>query len=89
MNLQEEITHRLQSLQPTCLEIQDESANHAGHKGNNGGGHFKLIMTSSHFSGKSHIMRHRIIYQILSDLIPNKIHALSIHAIAPDDITTH
>ncbi len=85
MNLQQEIANRLHSLQPITLEIEDESALHAGHAGNRGGGHFKLTMTSSHFSGKSHIMRHRLIYQTLSDLIPNRIHALSIKAIAPDE----
>ncbi|MEI7575055.1 MAG: hypothetical protein RLZZ541_998 [Pseudomonadota bacterium] len=85
MTLIEEITVRLQSLAPSTMNIDDESAMHAGHAGNKGGGHFKLTMTSSHFCGKSQIMRHRLIYQILADLIPSKIHALSIHALAPDE----
>ena len=86
MSLQDEIIMRLQSLEPTSLEIEDDSALHAGHKGNSGGGHFTLKMTSSHFCGKSQIMRHRLIYQQLSDLIPGKIHALSINANAPDEL---
>ena len=86
MSLQDEIIRRLQSLEPTSLEIEDDSALHAGHKGNSGGGHFTLNMTSSHFCGKSQIMRHRLIYQQLSDLIPGKIHALSINANAPDEL---
>lgn len=86
MTLTEEITVRLKSLTPSAIDIIDESALHAGHAGNTGGGHFKLKITSSHFSEKSQIMRHRIIYQILADLIPNKIHALSIHALAPDEL---
>lgn len=85
MTLIEEITLRLQSLAPSAIDIDDQSAMHAGHSGNKGGGHFKLTMTSSHFCGKSQIMRHRLIYQILADLIPSKIHALSIHALAPDE----
>ncbi len=85
MTLIEEITVRLQSLATSTMNIDDESAMHAGHAGNKGGGHFKLTMTSSHFCGKSQIMRHRLIYQILADLIPSKIHALSIHALAPDE----
>ena len=85
MTLIEEITLRLQSLAPSTMNIDDESAMHAGHAGNKGGSHFKLTMTSSHFCGKSQIMRHRLIYQILADLIPSKIHALSIHALAPDE----
>lgn len=86
MGLTTEIHNRLQCLEPSTLEITDESAMHAGHAGNTGGGHFELKITSSHFCEKSQIMRHRLIYQILADLIPGKIHALSIYAIAPDDL---
>jgi BolA protein len=85
MNLTETIRLRLASLEPISLEIQDDSAAHAGHKGNSGGGHFTLKMVSSHFSQKSQIIRHRLIYQALSDLIPQQIHAISIVAISPND----
>lgn len=79
------ITERLQVLEPSTLKINDDSALHAGHQGNGGGGHFTLFITSSHFSGKSLIMRHRLIYQALGDLMPHKIHALSIHATAVNE----
>ncbi len=85
MNLHETIQHRLASLQPVSLEIQDDSALHAGHAGNTGGGHFTLKIVSSQFSQKSQIIRHRLIYQALTDLMPQQIHALSILAISPDD----
>ncbi len=86
MALTEEIKTRLKVLEPTNLRIDDDSALHAGHKGNGGGGHFTLHISSSHFCGKSLIMRHRLIYQALTDLMPHKIHALSIHATATDEI---
>jgi BolA protein len=86
MTLVEDITNRLQVLTPSALYIEDESAMHAGHTGNAGGGHFKLKITSSHFLEKSQIMRHRIIYQTLAELIPSKIHALSIQALAPNEL---
>ncbi len=86
MTLTEEISSHLQSLSPSKLEIIDDSALHAGHKGHGGGGHFSVNITSSHFYGKSQIMCHRLIYQALADLIPNKIHALSIRAQAPDEL---
>lgn len=86
MTLVEEITKRLQVLSPSSLKLEDESALHAGHAGNAGGGHFKLQITSSHFYEKSQIMRHRIIYQALADLIPTKIHALSIQALTPNEL---
>ena len=85
INLTETIKARLASLQPISLTIKDDSAMHAGHAGNTGGGHFTLTIVSSQFSQKSQIIRHRLIYQALTDLIPQQIHALSILAISPDD----
>lgn len=85
MNLTEIIQTRLEQLNPISLELKDDSALHAGHAGNTGGGHFSLKIVSSQFSQKSQIMRHRLIYQALTDLMPGKIHAISILAIAPDD----
>ena len=85
ISLTETIKTRLAILQPISLTIQDDSALHAGHAGNTGGGHFTLKIVSSQFSQKSQIIRHRLIYQALNDLIPQQIHALSILAISPDD----
>lgn len=85
MNLAETIRLKLAILEPVSLEIQDDSALHAGHKGNSGGGHFSIKVVSSHFSQKSQIMRHRLIYQALNDLIPQHIHAISIIAVSPAD----
>jgi len=85
MPLIDEIRSRLAILEPTRLDIQDDSARHAGHAGSTGGSHFTLTIVSSHFCGKSQIIRHRSVYQALADLIPTRIHALSIHANAPDE----
>lgn len=84
-SLADEIRARLQPLAASSLHIQDDSALHAGHAGNTGGGHFTLTIVSSQFSGKSQIIRHRLVYQAMADLIPNKIHALSIRALAPEE----
>ncbi|HSH88129.1 MULTISPECIES: BolA family transcriptional regulator [unclassified Methylophilus] len=83
--LQTEITQRLQALQPEQLDIEDDSALHKGHAGNTGGGHFTITVKSSLFSGKSQIMRHRMVYQCLQDLMPHRIHALSINALSTDE----
>ena len=85
MRLIEEINSRLQSLAPSQLDIQDDSALHAGHKGNGGGGHFTVKIVSAQFNGKSQVARHRAIYQLVDDLIPEQIHALSILAIASEE----
>ena len=76
---------RLAALQPTRLEIRDDSAQHAGHAGNTGGGHYSVTIESSLFCGKSTTIRHRMVYQAVGDLIPASIHALSIRTRAPDD----
>ncbi|MBF4987284.1 BolA family transcriptional regulator [Methylophilus sp. 14] len=83
--LKAEIEQRLQALAPSQLEIQDDSDLHRGHAGNSGGGHFTLKVKSSLFSGKSQIMRHRMVYQCLQDLMPHRIHALSIKAFSTDE----
>ncbi|HEY3328240.1 MAG TPA: BolA family protein [Novimethylophilus sp.] len=79
------LQQRLAALEPTQLEIRDDSALHADHAGSSGGGHYSVTIESSHFAGKSTIIRHRLIYQAVGDLIPSRIHALSISAFAPGE----
>lgn len=66
---------------PSHLEIQDDSHKHIGHEGaKQGAGHYTINITSSCFKGKSLIDKHRMIYQVLAELIPQNIHALKIQA---------
>lgn len=74
------------ALAPTHLEIQDDSAKHAGHVGaRDGGGHFNVHIVSAAFAGKSPIERHRLVYGALGDAMQREIHALSIQAKSPDE----
>ena len=66
------------NLSPTFLEITDQSAQHAGHIGNTGGGHYTVIISSPLFSGQSRLTSHRKIYTILDVLMKHDIHALKI-----------
>jgi len=71
---------------PTALDIEDDSAKHAGHAGaRSGGGHFNVRIVSTEFSGKSLVQRHRMVYDALGDAMQQDIHALSIQAKAPDE----
>ena len=88
MSLTDLIRERLANFMPLELHIVDDSHLHAGHAGNDGGGHITVTIVSSHFSGKSRIMRHQSIYQALQDLIPGRIHAISIKAMTPDENPT-
>lgn len=69
-----------QALQPTRLEIKDESHLHAGHSGHRPGKstHFRLLISSASFDGLSQIQKHRLIYTILKEEMAHEIHALSI-----------
>jgi BolA protein len=76
------IRERLEILSPRTLEVYDDSHEHAGHAGakERGGGHFQVILVSDQFEGKNPLARHRMIYQAVSDLMHDKIHALAIQA---------
>lgn len=81
------IRERLAVLAPESVELEDESAQHAGHAGaQGGGGHYRLTLVSPQFAGKPLQARHRMIYQALQPLMHKHIHALAIHAYAPDEI---
>ena len=73
-----------QALQPSVLEIEDESHHHIGHEGaRDGRGHFKLHIVSARFDGLSPLQRHRLIYVALGELMQTDIHALAIEAELP------
>lgn len=75
----------MEAFNPTCLDIEDQSHLHVGHEGaKNGAGHFAVYIEASAFEGKTQIQRHRMIYGVLDDLIPNEIHALAIKAKTPE-----
>jgi BolA protein len=73
------------ALQPTALEVQDDSHLHAGHAGAREGRHFTVRVTAAAFAGQHRVARHRLVYDALRPLIPEGIHALAIVARAPDE----
>ena len=83
-----EMLRRLNSaLSPTHLELTDDSEQHRGHGGYNPAGesHFSLRIESPAFAGKSRVERQRMIYAALGDLMRERVHALSIRAMAPGE----
>jgi len=69
-----------QSLETTQLNIEDDSAAHAGHGAT--GGHYNIQIASPHFEGKTAIQCHRLINQAVQKEFQNGvIHALSIQVI--------
>ena len=75
---------RLQDLKPMKLELVDESHLHAGHAGSKGGAsHFRATIVAECFNDKPMIAQHRLVYDLLRDLIPHPIHALALTTRAP------
>ncbi len=74
--------HLRQQLQPTLLEVLDESWEHAGHAGANGTGfgtHFRVRIASPRFDGLSRVARHRLVYDALQQFIDRDgVHAIAI-----------
>ncbi|MFV0624018.1 BolA family protein [Sphingomonas sp. ac-8] len=83
-----EIAARLtEALEPTHLEVVNDSGRHAGHSGDNGTGesHFTVIIESGAFVGRSRVERQRLVNRALSDLLVERVHALAIRARAPGE----
>ena len=74
------------ALDPSRLDIVDQSAAHAGHEGaKGGGGHYVVTIVSAAFAGLPLIKRHRLVYGAVGEAMKDEIHALSIRAYAPDE----
>ena len=83
-----EIKQRLvAALAPTRLELDDQSDRHIGHAGHDGRGesHFALVIESPAFAGMNRVQRQRAVYAALGDLIVERVHALTIRALAPGE----
>jgi BolA protein len=74
-------------LSPAALQIVDDSARHAGHAGAREGGHFGVAIVASSFSGRSQLERHRLVYAAVAPLLGHGVHALSIVARSPDEVS--
>jgi BolA protein len=74
-----------EAFKPELIEIIDHSAAHAGHAGNQGGGHYHVTLVSAQFEGKSLVQRHQLVYQALGDMMKDEIHALGINALTPSE----
>jgi len=78
------LRERLAPLKALEVEIVDESHLHAGHSGNPGNAsHFRATIVAECFSNRPMIAQHRLVYDLLRDLIPHPIHALALTTRAP------
>jgi BolA protein len=82
------ITRKLtEAFRPESLRVVDESHQHQGHAGHRPGGetHFRVYIVAQAFAGKSRLERHRLVNGALAAELAGGVHALAIHATAPDE----
>jgi len=72
---------------PDFLQLEDESYRHAGHAGANpeGESHFQLLIVSDAFEGVSRVQRQRMIYDVLSEEMKGRVHALVLKTLTPKE----
>ncbi len=90
MSLQSRMREKLMlALNPTRLDIVNESHQHAGHSSSpeTGESHFRVLIVSDAFASKSRVERHRIVNDVLRDELRDGVHALAIKALAPGEPT--
>jgi BolA protein len=74
-----------EALAPVHLEVVNESHMHSVKPGSET--HFKVIVVTPEFAGQSLVARHRRVNELLASELKAGLHALSIHAFAPDQWT--
>lgn len=84
MTVRDRIFHTLtETFKPQTLDVIDESDQHRGHAGVHPGRvetHFRVVITSAAFQGKSRVEQHRLINSALKDELAAGLHALAIEA---------
>jgi BolA family transcriptional regulator, general stress-responsive regulator len=88
MSVEQEMRERLLvALEPTRLDIINESHLHAGHRNSPGTGesHFRTLIVSKRFAGLSRVDRHRLVNETLAGIIGGKVHAFALKAYAPGE----
>ncbi len=74
---------------PSQLDVINDSDQHAGHAGHDGGGesHFTVVIESAAFAGQNRVARQRMVNKALGDIPGQRVHALAIRASAPGEAT--
>jgi BolA protein len=88
MTVEQQIRETLMvALEPTRLDVINESHLHAGHASSPGTGesHFRLLVVSPKFADRNRLERHRLVNDALGSLLRDRIHALAIKAFAPGE----
>jgi BolA protein len=83
MPMQERLEAKLRSaFKPVHLEVENESAMHNVPPGSES--HFKVIIVSADFVGRSLIEQQRLVNAVLAEELRESIHALTMKTLTPE-----
>ena len=78
MSVQADIERKLaEGIQAMHLQVVNESGNHNVPPGSES--HFKVVLVSPDFDGKTLLARHRLVNSLLADELKSRVHALALH----------
>lgn len=80
-----------EALDPSLIEIINESHLHAGHQeqfDGSGETHLRIRVVSDAFEGRNRVARHRMINDLVREEIALGLHAIAIEARAPSEAAT-
>ncbi len=83
------ITSKLtDALNPIILELANDSEQHRGHAGyTDGESHFSLYIVADAFTGLNRVARQRLVMHALAEEMKGLVHALSVVAKTPDEVS--
>lgn len=91
MSMEKRIFNKLKKgLNPLKIEVINESHMHAGHRSSPGTGesHFRVFVISELFREMSRVARHRMVNDLVSEELKEGIHAFSLSAYAPGEVSS-
>ncbi|MBK6510842.1 MAG: BolA/IbaG family iron-sulfur metabolism protein [Haliea sp.] len=84
MTVQQDIEQQLQDrFSPVVLEVANESHMHSVPA--NSETHFRVVLVSANFDGRTRVARHQQVYVALADQLQGPVHALALHTYSPDE----
>jgi stress-induced morphogen len=67
----------LQAIPDAQIQVRDTTG---------GGDHYEAVVVAQSFAGKAKVNRHRMVYGALQDAMVQRIHALALTTLTPDEL---
>lgn len=74
-----------ENLSIVYIEIENESAQHAGHYSGDGETHWRVLIAAEEFRGLPRVQRHQKMNELVKEEFARGLHALSLQLYDPDE----